>query len=591
MTKKIKIIGALFTFVLTISVFYSFLASASTSLRVPRMSPSIQTSVFTGTLDMSSFDNYSVRATATYIVNANGELWGYIAGNTNNPNTVVSGLVLTDVIAFTSSTVASRSIRGTGNLYPDTLSGLTLKSDGTVWLTRIGVNRNNHELDVQTLQIGSSVSKISSTYYLTESGNLYTFETNRNRFNFIEEPESLNFGGTTVFVGLVARDIIDTANGVHLPSNRILELSGARIERVQELFAVNGATFALTKEGRLYGWGVHTTGRVGAGPVFDRAMGVMGDWWIAVNRPRRILDNVVTVSSDDNLVFAIDTNGRLWEWGGAVPAIPGGGATVIWGNEEQLRPRLSSNTNPIFSLINGVTILADGSLTVQSIDETNFTNQITHNVRLPIRFSNILGSNGVQPGTTNPPVVQPEPPVQQPQPPVSSGGQPSSWAVEQVNRAIGSNLVPQHLQSGYTQPITRAEFAALGVALYEASTGRTITARMQFNDTNDINVQQMGALGVVSGVGNGNFAPNDTITREQAAVMLARLAAAMDRPLPAAQNTFVDNNQISSWAFEAVGQVQAAGIMGGVGNNTFDPRGTFTREQSIITMLRLFELR
>jgi len=35
--------------------------------------------------------------------------------------------------------------------------------------------------------------------------------------------------------------------------------------------------------------------------------------------------------------------------------------------------------------------------------------------------------------------------------------------------------------------------------------------------------------------------------------------------------------------------VQAADIMGGVGNNIFSPHGTFTREQSIITILRLFE--
>jgi len=51
---------------------------------------------------------------------------------------------------------------------------------------------------------------------------------------------------------------------------------------------------------------------------------------------------------------------------------------------------------------------------------------------------------------------------------------------------------------------------------------------------------------------------------------------------------FVDNNQIAAWALTAVGQVQEAGIMSGVGNNRFDPQGEFTREQSIMTMLRLY---
>lgn len=166
----------------------------------------------------------------------------------------------------------------------------------------------------------------------------------------------------------------------------------------------------------------------------------------------------------------------------------------------------------------------------------------------------------------------------------------SAWAHDGINGAFELGLIPQSLQSSYTANTTRAEFSALAVALYETVTGRVITGRMQFNDTTDINVQKMGYLGVVTGVGGGNFAPNDTITREQAAVMIARLANAIGQPLPLASATFSDNADISSWAIEGVGQVQGVGIMGGVGNNIFDPRGMYTREQSIITMLRLFDL-
>jgi len=54
--------------------------------------------------------------------------------------------------------------------------------------------------------------------------------------------------------------------------------------------------------------------------------------------------------------------------------------------------------------------------------------------------------------------------------------------------------------------------------------------------------------------------------------------------------TFADNEEISSWAFEAVGQMQASGIMGGIGNNMFSPSGEYTREQSVVTIMRLFDL-
>jgi hypothetical protein len=127
------------------------------------------------------------------------------------------------------------------------------------------------------------------------------------------------------------------------------------------------------------------------------------------------------------------------------------------------------------------------------------------------------------------------------------------------------------------------------VALYEKATGAEIIERRTFVDSDDINVQKMGGLGVVSGVGNDRFAPNDTLTREQAAVMLTNLAAAVGNPLSMQAATFADNGIISSWAIEAVGRIQAAGVMSGTGNNMFSPKEPYTREQSIITILRLFE--
>lgn len=165
----------------------------------------------------------------------------------------------------------------------------------------------------------------------------------------------------------------------------------------------------------------------------------------------------------------------------------------------------------------------------------------------------------------------------------------SSWVSESVARAVANSLVPQNLQSNYSQPATRAEFCALATALYETVSGKEITERKSFSDTTDSNVEKMGALGVVSGVGEDRFDPNGTLTREQAAVMLARLAEALEKPLPEYRPTFADNGNIASWAFTQVGQVQGSDIMNGVGNNLFSPAGLYTREQSAMTMLKLFD--
>ena len=169
---------------------------------------------------------------------------------------------------------------------------------------------------------------------------------------------------------------------------------------------------------------------------------------------------------------------------------------------------------------------------------------------------------------------------------------PSDWAVDQVNTAIARNLVPHNLRSNYTQPITRAEFCALAVALYEAMGGQ-IAGRVSFTDTNDLNVEKMAYLGVVSGVAEGEFDPNGTLTREQAAVILSRLSDVLGWPFPslrtAAPLYFADRESIAPWAQESVFRVYMARVMSGVGDSLFAPQQSFTREQSIITINRMFE--
>ena len=171
----------------------------------------------------------------------------------------------------------------------------------------------------------------------------------------------------------------------------------------------------------------------------------------------------------------------------------------------------------------------------------------------------------------------------------AEGDLPSSWAAGQLSQAAVAGIVPDSFESRYTQAATRAEFCALAMRLYEKATGETITQRATFSDTTDFNVQKMAGLGVVNGVGGGKFDPGGTLTREQAATILARLAEAMGHPLPQAAPAFSDSAAIASWAAAGVGQVQAAGIMAGDGS-AFIPQSAYTREQCILTALRLYQL-
>ena len=72
--------------------------------------------------------------------------------------------------------------------------------------------------------------------------------------------------------------------------------------------------------------------------------------------------------------------------------------------------------------------------------------------------------------------------------------------------------------------------------------------------------------------------------------MLYRLCKALEYDLPAGEVTFDDAADVAPWAQEAVAAVSAAGIMGDVGGNRFDPNGVFSCEQSGMTLLRTYKL-
>lgn len=160
----------------------------------------------------------------------------------------------------------------------------------------------------------------------------------------------------------------------------------------------------------------------------------------------------------------------------------------------------------------------------------------------------------------------------------------SAWAQSDVAAADDIGIIPGNLPTDYTQPITRSQFCKLAVALYETVTGSAITGRSSFTDTNEPDVQKMAYLGVVTGYGDGTFGADDTLTREQAAVILMRLMEAMGVELAEVSTPFTD--AFSDWAASGIAKVYGAGIMVGITETAFSAYANYTIEQSIVTMLR-----
>jgi hypothetical protein len=98
-------------------------------------------------------------------------------------------------------------------------------------------------------------------------------------------------------------------------------------------------------------------------------------------------------------------------------------------------------------------------------------------------------------------------------------------------------------------------------------------------------IAAMHQAGIVNGTGPGRFDPQATITRAQAASLLARtLEYATDRPLADGPSYFRDVGGVHGLPIR---QITRAGLAAGDGRLGFDPNGTLSRAQAATFSVRL----
>ena len=171
----------------------------------------------------------------------------------------------------------------------------------------------------------------------------------------------------------------------------------------------------------------------------------------------------------------------------------------------------------------------------------------------------------------------------------------SEWANEELEKADAMGLIPDCLDGAdLTADITRAEFAAVAVKVYEALSGTPAIPIVNnpFTDCNDVEVLKAYNIGAVNGTSAPTYDPDALLNREQAATILTRvfkkitlagwtLATDSQFTLPYTKPAaFADDKDISDWAKDSVYFMAANGIINGVGNNKFAPKNVTTEEQA-----------
>ncbi|MFD0674410.1 S-layer homology domain-containing protein [Cohnella sp. GCM10027633] len=173
------------------------------------------------------------------------------------------------------------------------------------------------------------------------------------------------------------------------------------------------------------------------------------------------------------------------------------------------------------------------------------------------------------------------------------------WAKADVE-SLASKLIVSGVSGTSFAPngnITRAEFVALlvrslGLSLDTGATDAPF-ADVTPGDWYAGAIQAAVRAKLVDGFADNRFKPNDKITREQMAIMVARALALAGRTIDVASEQdellakFQDQASISGWARTAVAQSVEADIIAGMTDKTFVPSANASRAQAVV-MLRRF---
>ncbi|MDY0235241.1 MAG: S-layer homology domain-containing protein [Gudongella sp.] len=507
---------------------------------------------------------------STYVVKNDGSLWGWGLQYTGNGNENGEPQI-TPIKILNSVRSVSANIFG----------GVAVKKDDTLWGWGSFDGYLNNQQDPKFLR----PVQIFDDVKIAANGNNYILA--------VKNDNSLWISGG-IFVGNGTDTKADTSVGFVKVMDQVKSVTAGR-----------GVVFVIKEDNTLWAWGDNSDAQLGN-------MTDSGDTSTnAELSATKILDDVALVREGGGRVLAVRLDGSLYSWGSSKiytengwvdnPGSPykvmdgvttatmcqnGSGVLVVktdgtlWGWDGQWNDE--GNIQEPYKYSDNVTYVSNGErhAAVVKKDGTLWT--------MGGNYRNGLGYNSDEIWYT--PLTKVISNVQD---------SPASWAMEEVEKAIGMQLVPENMQGNYTKAITREEFCILAIKMIEVKSNMSIEDYISirglemtsspFVDTNNKDVIAASVLEIVNGTSPTTFEPNNPLTREAAAKVLSATARAVGKDITANAPNYADIEKIANWAKPYTGYVYNINVMKGVGSNRFDPRGGYQRQQAYMTMYRLFK--
>lgn len=168
------------------------------------------------------------------------------------------------------------------------------------------------------------------------------------------------------------------------------------------------------------------------------------------------------------------------------------------------------------------------------------------------------------------------------------------WSYEAVEYCYRHGIVSgvSSTEFGRDNPIRRGDFVLM---LYNALGKPASSASSAFTDVQESDyyctaVSWASANGLVSGISEGIFAPNDFVTREQAFTILHQAMPLLDLDSPdpdlSVLNQFLDQDQIAEYARPHMAALVSQGLASGTGDG-INPKGSLTRAEMAALLYRL----
>jgi len=168
----------------------------------------------------------------------------------------------------------------------------------------------------------------------------------------------------------------------------------------------------------------------------------------------------------------------------------------------------------------------------------------------------------------------------------------SHWAYTAITEMAAKGIINGTSAANFSpsQNVTRAEFVTM---LYRALKLPEANGVI-FNDVEQSAwyakaVAAASEAGIIQGKINGAFAPNDSISRQEMAVIIYRaLQYSSEQSLPTETTTdFIDFDQISSWAQKEVATLKKIALIEGRQQQLFVPQAELTRAEGAYIIYKL----